>query len=181
MPWPCTSCFGADVCPVGEFSQPQGVGLAEGGSSQEEEVVAFASTLRAVSRPTGPTKTTEGQVSAIRRQQRSQGKLRLLPELHEEPTQDTEAESKVDTIIRQQRERESRAKLRLLKFLERNDFKHAAVNCRRVRFFGLSFTYPLHEAAKKNDQYIVRLLLRFGANVRNKAGVGIVEAVLKSI
>ncbi|CAJ1344679.1 unnamed protein product, partial [Effrenium voratum] len=80
--------------------------------------------------------------------------------------------SKVDSVIRKQREARTLVSLRLLHFLERNRFKQTSVNSRKTSTWGFSHTYPLHEAAKQNDTYIVRCLLRFGANPSNKDSSG---------
>lgn len=78
------------------------------------------------------------------------------------------SKSPSDRIIRKQRKAQKQASLMLLRFLDANGF-NAQVNARRTRYLGLSFTYPLHEAAKQNETYIVRLLLRFQADPRNSA------------
>ena len=80
--------------------------------------------------------------------------------------------SKTDAMIRKQHKVQLQKSLRLLDFLEQNRFKQANVNCKKTSTWGLSHTYPLHEAAKQNDKYIVRWLLRFGANPSNKDSKG---------
>ncbi|CAJ1460597.1 unnamed protein product [Effrenium voratum] len=79
--------------------------------------------------------------------------------------------SRIDELLREQRRARREASMRLLKFLEKNGFR-ADVNCRRASTWGFSYTYPLHEAAKQNDTYALRWLLRFGADPGKKDASG---------
>ena len=55
-------------------------------------------------------------------------------------------------------------------YLQKNNFKH--VNEAKLRWFGLSWSYPHHKAAKEHDLWHMTLLLRFGANLWQKDSRG---------
>lgn len=55
-------------------------------------------------------------------------------------------------------------------YMQKNNFKH--VNEVKLRWFGLSWSYPLHKATKDHDLRHMTLLLRFGANLWQKDSRG---------
>ena len=55
-------------------------------------------------------------------------------------------------------------------YLQKNNFKH--VNEVQLRCLGISWSYPLHKAAKERDFWHMTLLLRFGANLWQKDSRG---------
>ncbi|CAJ1440369.1 unnamed protein product [Effrenium voratum] len=80
--------------------------------------------------------------------------------------------SKVDSAIRHHRKEQVQASLRLVEFLQVNGFK-SNVNYKRTKWLGMSYTYPLHEAVKQEDQHVVRWLLYFGADPRRRNAAGL--------
>ncbi|CAL1137149.1 unnamed protein product [Cladocopium goreaui] len=62
------------------------------------------------------------------------------------------------------------------KFLERHKFDSADVNAPRVSWWGLQRTYPLHKAVMVRNWEMIDLLMKFGANPRQKYSHGRVPA-----
>ena len=59
--------------------------------------------------------------------------------------------------------RRAKEREELQTYLQKNNFKH--VNEVKLGWFGLSWSYPIHKAAKEPDLWHMTLLLRFGANL----------------
>eukprot|EP00435_Cladocopium_sp_Y103_P052720 s753_g16.t1 len=76
--------------------------------------------------------------------------------------QPAQAKSKTDKVVKKYYKELEKARLLVNDFLEKNRFEPGKANSRRSTWFNR--TYPLHEAVKQENLYIVSKLLLFGAD-----------------
>lgn len=72
------------------------------------------------------------------------------------------AKSKTDKVVKKYYQELEKARLLVNDFLQKNRFEPGKANSRRSTW--CSRTYPLHEAVKQENVYIVSKLLLFGAD-----------------
>lgn len=113
-------------------------------SFQEEETGVQSFTSRT---EIAPESSPDSTVGSDARSVRSNGRLGLA-----------------DRVVRKHQKNYLQARLHVVTFLESNGFKEIDVNCKKSKSFGLIRTYPLHEATKQENAYMVFWLLYLGAD-----------------
>ncbi|CAL1133810.1 unnamed protein product [Cladocopium goreaui] len=111
-------------------------------SEEETGVQSFTSRTEIA-----PESSPDSTVGSDARSVRSNGRLGLA-----------------DRVVRKHQKNYLQARLHVVTFLESNGFKEIDVNCKKSKSFGLIRTYPLHEATKQENAYVVFWLLYLGAD-----------------